>query len=80
MKIAEFQNLFRETQKKLPINDDTLTKNYQSVEKLEDFLKNFDKQRFKEEQKAMELPSIILIQNLSTGLVIGSYDESQISA
>jgi hypothetical protein len=80
MKIAEFQNSFRETQKKLPINDDTLTKNYQSVEKLEDFLKNFAKQKFKEEQKAMELPSIILIQNLSTGLVIGSYDESQISA
>ena len=49
MKIAEFQNLFRETQKKLPINDDALTKNYHSVEKLEDFLKNFAKQKSKEE-------------------------------
>ena len=78
MKITEFQNVFRETQKKLPINDDALTKNYHSVEKLEDFLKNFAKQKLKEEQKAMELPSIILIQNLSTGLVIGLYGEGKI--
>ena len=78
MKITEFQNVFRETQKKLPINDDALTKNYHSVEKLEDFLKNFSKQKLKEEQKAMELPSIILIQNLSTGLVIGLYGEGKI--
>ena len=78
MKIAEFQNVFRETQKKLPINDDALTKNYHSIEKLEDFLKNFAKQKLKEEHKAMKLPSIILIQNLSTGLVIGLYGEGKI--
>ena len=49
MKITEFQNVFRKTQKKLPINNDALTKNYHSVEKLEDFLKNFAKQKSKEE-------------------------------
>ena len=53
MKIADFQNVFRETQKKLPINDDALTKNYHSVEKLEDFLKNFAKQKSKEEKKKL---------------------------
>jgi len=55
MKIAEFQNVFRETQKKLPINDDALTKNYHSVEKLEDFLKNFAKQKLKEERSYLLL-------------------------
>jgi hypothetical protein len=70
MKIAEFQNVFRETQKKLPINDDALTKNYHSVEKLEDFLKNFAKEKSKEESKVTELPSLVLFQNCSTGLVL----------
>ena len=62
MKITEFQNVFRETQKKLPINDDALTKNYHSVEKLEDFLKNFAKEKSKEESKVTELPSLVLFK------------------
>jgi hypothetical protein len=49
MKIAEFQNSFRETQKKLPINDDALTKTYLNVENLEDDLKNLALQKSKEE-------------------------------
>jgi hypothetical protein len=48
--------LFRETQKKLPIN--------------EDFLKNFAKEKSKEESKVTELPSLVLFQNCSTGLVL----------
>jgi hypothetical protein len=49
MKMREYSTWFREVQKKLPINDSALTKNYHSVEKLEDFLKNFAKQKSKEE-------------------------------
>ena len=47
--------MFRETQKKLPINDDALTKNYHSVEKLEDFLKFLLSKNLKKNKKWIRL-------------------------
>jgi len=49
MKIREYSTWFREVQKKLPINDDVLTKTYLNVENLEDDLKNLALQKSKEE-------------------------------
>jgi hypothetical protein len=49
LKIRQYSNWFRESQKKLPINDDALTKTYLNVENLEDDLKNLALQKSKEE-------------------------------
>jgi len=45
LKIRQYSNWFRESQKKLRINDDALTKTYLNVENLEDDLKNLALQK-----------------------------------